>query len=451
VGIDHHVFQQAVNRQLDLIFMIDNSSSMKPLQTQMTKNLPDFMNILKDQATGGLPDVHIGVVSSDLGAGRAVFPGCNKQGGDRGMFKNDPRNPVNCTPPMNKYIISSINPDGSRQTNFGSGDITDVFSCIALLGDTGCGFESQFGSVLAALSNPPPDGNDGFLRDDAYLAVVMLTNEDDCTVPGDSDLFNPNMMDPAVDPYGAFQSYRCTEFGIACDEPMPHLSPASPVTLHNCHSKEDGRLLRVADFVAGLKATKSDPSKILFAVIAALQTQGDATKPGSATANRDLSIGSTVVGGFQAPVLNHVPGCETYSGDSALRIWDAVVQLGGVFQSICQDNYASAMRVIAETINKKLGPACIAGTIATDAQGQPICHVVDRTFNAAGQSYQDVSLHSCAENPAPPCWKLSAGDKCPAGAHQLEVDRGGAPASSQVKAVADCEVCVPGSTNAGCM
>src|SRR5579872_6232974 len=54
-------------RKLDVVFMIDNSDSMKEEQTNLIRNFPRFMQALQ-QATAGLPlDVHIGVISSDLG------------------------------------------------------------------------------------------------------------------------------------------------------------------------------------------------------------------------------------------------------------------------------------------------------------------------------------------------------------------------------------------------
>jgi hypothetical protein len=36
-----------------------------------------------------------------------------------------------------------------------------------------------------------PEGNQGFLRSDARLAVFLVTNEDDCSLPDDSDLADP--------------------------------------------------------------------------------------------------------------------------------------------------------------------------------------------------------------------------------------------------------------------
>jgi hypothetical protein len=442
IGLDHNVFQQSVNRKLDLVFMIDDSPSMSPLQVQMAKNLPDFMNVLKNPDTGGLPDLHIGVISQDLGAGRSSFNGCQRVGGDQGQFFNAGVNPVGCTGPSDKYIIDTINPDGTRTTNFDpSLDVTNVFSCISLLGDRGCGLEAQLGSILAALAPTPPPGNEGFLRDDAYLAVVMLTNEDDCTIPPDGDLGNPNMTDPTRDMYGALQSYRCTEFGIDCDQPLPHLAPATPVTLTNCHSKEGPWLLKVSDFIAQMKATKADPSKILMAAIAAPTVDGQGQI-------LPISVSSTMIGTVAAPVLDHE--CDAYAADSAIRIFEAVSAFNGVWESICQDNYAQAMTEIAKTINKHLGPQCVDGKIASAADGSPHCNVVDRKFGSNGSSYTDTPLPYCGSAPGTvPCWSFQASANCPNG-QQLVVQRDPTIPIPSVSTVADCEICVPESSSPSC-
>src|SRR5580704_10582205 len=63
------LFQQQINRKIDLLFMVDNSSSMLTLQTKMAAQFPVFTNVLKG-LPGGLPDVHIAVISSSMGAGQ---------------------------------------------------------------------------------------------------------------------------------------------------------------------------------------------------------------------------------------------------------------------------------------------------------------------------------------------------------------------------------------------
>ena len=76
--------------------------------------------------------MHIGVVSSDLGAGSKplVNGGCPRIGGDRGFFQTKPT----CGLDPNSRFISSFN-NGSMN-NF-NGDIATVFGCMADLGTQG--------------------------------------------------------------------------------------------------------------------------------------------------------------------------------------------------------------------------------------------------------------------------------------------------------------------------
>ena len=50
-----------VNRDIDILFVIDDSPSMLDKQTNLKNNFPNFINVL-NTIEGGLPNVHIGVV-----------------------------------------------------------------------------------------------------------------------------------------------------------------------------------------------------------------------------------------------------------------------------------------------------------------------------------------------------------------------------------------------------
>src|SRR4051812_12523969 len=63
------VFTQSVNTDLDIVFMIDNSFSMKEEQDNLARNFPVFISAL-EALPEGIPNVHIGVVTSDLGSGK---------------------------------------------------------------------------------------------------------------------------------------------------------------------------------------------------------------------------------------------------------------------------------------------------------------------------------------------------------------------------------------------
>ena len=212
---------ESPEREVDILFVIDNSPSMDPKQTALAANFPKMIQVLQNlpdpsdpSGTGvSLPDVHIGVISSDMGAGSDNIGGnCSRVLGDRGLlWGNDPNNPIasvaaNGTSPQGngcglnpgaRWIEDVANPNGVGRTQNYTGNLTDVFSCLAkAVGVNGCGYESQLQSLRTALNpqqvNCDRNGqnctdinmeNVGFLRDKAYLAIVLITDEDDCSAP----------------------------------------------------------------------------------------------------------------------------------------------------------------------------------------------------------------------------------------------------------------------------
>ena len=136
-------------REVDILFMVDNSPSMDPKQQALAKNFP--LMIQKLQALpGGLPDVHIGVVSSDMGAGsEGAGVNCARVLGDRGLLwgndtnnmtasvaagstaASDPNHPLSADGcGLNKgarWIVDIAKPDGTRNQNY-AGNLTDFFS-----------------------------------------------------------------------------------------------------------------------------------------------------------------------------------------------------------------------------------------------------------------------------------------------------------------------------------
>lgn len=204
------------SHKLDLLFVIDNSDSMEHEQRSLKQSFPSDLERLRTAKLGHeLPDLRVGVISTDLGAGPYMVGNCTRVGGDQGKLQDKPRI-AGCTPPADPWIAYS-----PGKTNVpGSGQALSrakaAFLCISELGTGGCGFEQPLEAARRAL-DPALKVNPGFLRPDAMLAVIFLTDEDDCSAR-DTRLYDPSSQG-LTDPLGPLTSFRCFEFGVKCDCP----------------------------------------------------------------------------------------------------------------------------------------------------------------------------------------------------------------------------------------
>jgi hypothetical protein len=331
-----------------------------------------------------------------------------------------------------------------------TGDISDAFTCIAQLGDQGCGFEGQLKAVRWALDpNDTPDTNVGFLRPEAYLAVILITNEDDCSVPDDSGLIDPTQT-LMSDPLGPFWSFRCNEFGHLCNingtlSPPPR---GVAMNLQGCVSNDtpSGQLTHVADEIAFLKSLKPDPNQIMVAAIT-----GPAT-PYSIELIPDPNPADNQM------IANVAHSCVENSGeygDPSVRIQQWVQAFGnnGLLLTICADTFAPALMTIATKLSMLLGPQCINGTLRdgdpTTPALDPMCTVIDSYVNN-GQTISSA-VESCASNGnTPPCWALADDAMhCPNG-KVLQVNRGSAMPPNGLNSRVSCELCPSGVTQSGC-
>jgi hypothetical protein len=256
---------------VDILFVIDDSSFARSLQQKLLANFPLLMTRLIREA--GFTSLHIGVISTDMGAGDGSLAGCDAKGGKNGILQYTARGSCTTTGlDPGATFISDV--DGVK--NY-TGSREDVFGCIASLGESGCGFEHQFASITRALGadgSPPPAENQGFLRPEAHLLIVIVTDEDDCSAPPDSPLFDTATNTTLESTLGPPGSFRCNEFGHLCNGARPPRLPPSGnagdvVTLDGCVSAEDqGMLIPVATVATQLRSLKSSSrQQIMIAAI----------------------------------------------------------------------------------------------------------------------------------------------------------------------------------------
>jgi hypothetical protein len=471
-------FQETVNRQIDLLFMIDDSSSMETAQANLKANMGNFMDVLKG-LQGGLPDLHVAIVTSDMGAGDgSSIMGCSVSG-DNGVFRYQPTGTctnVGFTDPNATFLVDSGG-TGTPTTNFGTQDITAVFQCISTVGATGCGFEHQLASVARALGadgmGGPPPQNAGFLRPDAYLGIVLVTNEDDCSGPPGDPLFDPTSSQLAST-YGPTENFQCNEFGHLCLVPagLPNAGTMQPpsrmapnnlatdtvtytgpmAATSNCVSNEQSTVLTSVGSVAdGIKQLKTDPAnQILVAALTGLN-EGASSNGYKVTWQTAPTPDTGPWPKIQHACGSDAAGAPQGFADPGVRIEQFVGEFGanGLVDNFCQANYGPSLTTIATKLSQLIGPKCIVGTVA-DKPGttNPDCTVTELAPNMSDPLHPiPTVIPMCdAGHTNAPCWTIGPppagmGGQCTG--QVITIDDGGTMPPQNTKSAVNCSLCTP--------
>jgi hypothetical protein len=141
--------------KMDIVFVIDNSGSMEEEQETLAKNFPEFAKVIDDyrSKSGGPLDYRIAVTTTDVtddgGSFRTTGDSCNA-GPNRPWLERGDQRPA------------------------------ATLACRASVGTEGSGTERPLEAARLSLTERIADGTNGsFLRDDALLALIVLTDEDE--------------------------------------------------------------------------------------------------------------------------------------------------------------------------------------------------------------------------------------------------------------------------------
>ncbi|HEY5951773.1 MAG TPA: hypothetical protein VIV40_40035 [Kofleriaceae bacterium] len=405
------------NRDLDLLFVIDDSPSMLDKQTNLKSAFPAFINEL-NLVEGGLPNVHIGVVTSDLGTKGALDTTAgpmigNGPGACTGNGKSGNLQTNGTTLVSGSFISDTKNTDGTRTTNY-AGALTDAFSAIASVGASGCGFEQHIEAAKRALNNNP--ANAGFLRPNASLAIIVLGDEDDCS------LAHSTLLTTDTTTLGPLQSFRCTRFGIICDTggTTPDLMNA-PGVKGQCHS--DASLTyftRIDDYGTFFKSLKASANQVLFAAIIGPQLPFE------------IELRTPAGGGTAIPALAHSCSYTGANGpevaDPAVRIVELAVQFAhNTVSTVCSMDLSAPLIDVARNVRSLAGDPCLTKEIAKPYD----CVVVDEIGTTK------TTLPACGGSVVTDCYQLvSDPNRCTTPSHlKVEVMRSTTPAAGTVTVV----------------
>lgn len=381
---------------LDVLFVIDNSGSMASEQEKLARELTRIVKVLtsgdryaerEDRVPPGLTEkarrftpvssLHVGVVSTNVGGidqptgTQAAVLSCAGRGDD-GILQHSTSVAVDGVLAKrlefqdyaagDTVIAPSaecqLPPQPTYQSYLTSDDPAAVglaFRCVARLGVRGCPFEQQLESMWKALapSSAPAgaptelytftsDGrgqgdlaNRGFLRENAVLAVVHLSDEDDCSITDAGKAL----------------------FSLGTDAQQMF----GPLNLR-CGTTSDPTLVRSSErYVSGLRSLKpGHPERIVFAAVV-----GVPTSPIAAGASYDELLALPEMQFREDPLKPGFPerACsvvtdgrdnEAYPGRRFLQV---AKSLGAqsVVESICAETYGPVLDRMIDKIAPQLG------------------------------------------------------------------------------------------------
>jgi hypothetical protein len=389
-----------VTPNLDLLFVIDDSGTMADKQASLRQAFPEFMAQL-DSAPGGRPNLHIGVISTDMGAkGRldstpGTSVGTVGQGGCANLGKAGHLQ-INNAPIIPDEVTGTPRPffevarDGTSNI---SGSLEDAFTTMAALGATGCGFEQQLHAMRVALEDTG-GANKGFLRESANLGIVMLTDEDDCSMTHSA------LLGPEGGPLGPLQSFRCFRFGVTCAQDINSVGEKS-----GCEPSPASEFVEdvapFANFLAGLKST---PNRVLFGAVIG--------------APNPVAVELRPINGQMQNAVAH--SCDLQDGgiplqaDPGVRLAAMANQfatLGGQTQvdSICSRDLTPQVTNIGAKLAALVDNTCLPAAQSASAD----CIVEDQSDFQA--SVDTLLPCTDADAPGTSCFRITADTACSSG------------------------------------
>jgi hypothetical protein len=441
----------SINRDVDILFVIDNSRSMAEEQATLARNFGPLIERLEQDDVRA--NYRIAITTTDNGhlhcagrdGGNFKLSSCRGRQEDfqitsHGEVTDDffdvacseicahedietlPTSTFHDPIPRSRPWIESI----EGVTNLPEGiSPVDAFECFAPQGVTGCGFESPLESMRLGLLQAGDESSEeyGFLRPGAILAVVFVTDEADCSArwaevpdPWDTEEGSRALWSPQNAAAGRLTSEVCWFGGVQCeDTPDGRECWAVDKAADGSVTEDPSQavlhpLARYEELLGRIEAKKQelDPDQeVLVAVLTGVPTDYDGGRIHYGDGNDPEYLLETGSGA----------GCESANGKAAPPV--RLAELADAFAtseddvnlySVCKADYSDAMSSIADAISQQVRPPCVETCVAdsdpTREGLQHNCQLEEEHVTFEGKTIA---------NDIPPCEQIGAGFRIPDG------------------------------------
>jgi len=363
---------------VDILVVVDNSTSMAEEQASLAASFPLLIQSLLnppdldgDTMPDHVPvrDLHIGVVSTDMGTGGYSVDSCSDPiDGDNGELQHTPNPSIaGCESAYPTYLsYESEEPDIPAIDRMATG-----FGCIATLGHDGCGWEQPLKAAGRALIDHRDGVNAGFLRPDSILAILFVSDEDDCSVAlGSEGIFD------TLDASLGHMDLRC----------FNHPDMVEPV----------------ATYITALESLRADPDRLVLGFIVGVppgeQCEGDGSEITPCLDHPDM------IERVDMPTTSILPACTTSSGSAppGRRFVEIAQSFGesALVQSICTDDFDPAIQALTDRLHEVVDSVEIVHEMPTMKDPEDACRCL--AFCKVIESLSDT--RSC-DTVGKPCYE----------------------------------------------
>jgi hypothetical protein len=400
------------NNQVDILVVMDNSGSMGEKQAAFSRSVQVLVDALEDPAVAA--DYRIAVTTTDNGnpwcpmtgpeAGSFVYSSCVDRLPD--FINQSGENDVSQIACIDHCALDSgalgINGTGSPWLEGGAGgsnlpagiSVGDALRCLLPQGINGCGFESPLESLNKSLirTDTQSDTAFGFLRDEATLAVLVVTDEADCSynnswqsiflTEGNQVFWHPDSVNYPTSAVCWNAGTQCVEDGSGGYDCVPASYDVNGVQIPEGDpaTTDDAVLLPMERYISRLQGLEDEKAvlqpgrEIVVGLLAGVAGAGAPIYADSPDADfmRNFGIGPGCSGALpgSTPCLNDADcvgiGVQVCGPSGAcvvetsavppVRLYALAEAFGGSnAYSICENDYDAAMDDFAGRIIEQLG------------------------------------------------------------------------------------------------